>query len=127
MSNLSSLIAIEIKRRKSTPAAMAKDLGLAYPSFLAVLAGKSVPNARSLPKYAKLVGMKVEKVIAIAGSRKWGSKKGKKTVSVGRVGRGPGRPKLPGVAKATVRLLSDTLASVQKKMDRMAKVIDGLR
>jgi hypothetical protein len=40
---------------------------------------------------------------------------------------GPGRPKLPGVAKGTVKMLSTSIASVQKRLVALQKVIDQIK
>ncbi len=67
----------------------AEKAGVSLPSFRSVAAGKAVPNARSIDKYASFLGVSVDEIRASAGSRGGkGKAKGK---------RGPGRP--PGKAK----------------------------
>jgi len=132
MAKLSSLLAAKIKSADLNFTTAAKALDISAPSLRAVLGGHSAPNSRSLSKYAKFLGITEEKVAAIGGPR--GGKDGKAGKRRGRPpGTGkakpkgkPGRPKLPGVAKATIRLLSANLESIQKRINRMSKVIEKL-
>jgi hypothetical protein len=133
MSKLSSLLAAKMKSADLNFTAAAKELDISAPSLRAVLSGRSAPNSRSLGKYAKFLGIS-EDAVAEAGGPRGGKKGGKRRGRPAGKGKGaakkkgkPGRPKLPGVAKATVRLLSATLASVQKRIDRMNKVIAKIR
>lgn len=131
MSKLSSLLAAKMKSADLNFTAAAKALDLSAPSLRAVLAGRSAPNSRSLGKYAKFLGISEEAVAAAGGPRggkAGGKRRGRPPGKVKATKKGkPGRPKLPGVAKATVRLLAATLASVQKRIDRMNKVIAKIR
>lgn len=118
MTKLSALLSSKIKSKKLTLTAAAISAKVTFPSFKAVLDGRSAPNSRSIPKYAKFLGISEEQVVAAAGPRggkKRGKPKGKR-----------GRPKLPGVAKATIKLLTEGLASIQKRIDRMNKAIENL-
>ncbi len=133
MAKLSSLLAAKIKSADLNFTAAAKALDVSAPSLRAVLDGRSAPNSRSLGKYAKFLGLTDEKVAAIAGPRggKAGGKAGKRRGRPPGTGKAkakgkPGRPKLPGVAKATLRLLSANVMSIQKRVDRMNKVIEKL-
>ena len=38
-----------------------------------------------------------------------------------------GRPKLPGVAKGTIKVLSTSIASVQKRIAALQKVVDKIQ
>jgi hypothetical protein len=155
MASLSSLVAAKIKFAKLNAAAAAAALDVSAPSLRSVLAGKAVPNSRSIGKYAKFLGISEEAVLASAGTRGGKAPKAKatKAVVVGAKRRGrppgagnkakagapakadapakaekkakgkPGRPKLPGVAKATLRLLTASVESIQKRAVSMLKVI----
>lgn len=126
MTKLSSLLSAKLKSKNLTLTAAATSAKVTFPSLKSVLDGRSAPNSRSIPKYAKFLGISEEQVIAAAGprgGRKRGRRKAKATKPKGK----PGRPKLPGVAKATVKLLTKTLGSVQKRIDHMQKVIAKIR
>jgi len=115
MTKLSSLLSAKIKSKSLTLTAAAAAAKVTFPSLKAVLDRRSAPNSRSIPKYAKFLGITAEQVVAAAGPRsgkKHAKMKGKR-----------GHPKLPGVAKGTIKLLMNGLASIQKRIDRMGKVI----
>lgn len=102
--SLKKLLTEKLKATGQNANEAAKAAGITPITFKAVLAGKSVPNARSLPKYASFLGLSTDEVAKIAGDRK-----GKKTAS----GKKPGRPaKSAQAAKA---------AGVAKKRGRPAK------
>lgn len=130
MAKLSSLLAAKIKSAELNFTAAAKALDVSAPSLRAVLDGRSAPNSRSLGKYAKFLGLTEEKVAAIGGPRggKAGGKRRGRPPGTGKAkAKGkPGRPKLPGVAKATLRLLSANVMSIQKRINSMNKVIEKL-
>lgn len=94
--SLSKKIAAKLKADGITAVQAAKQAGITAITFKAVLAGKSVPNSRSVDKYAKFLGMSTDEVLAIAGSRK-GKAKGKaktaKAKKPGKRGRPPGKAK----------------------------------
>lgn len=121
MTKLASLLSAKIASKKLTLTAAAISAKLTFPSLKAVLDGRSAPNSRSIPKYAKFLGITEEEVVAAAGPR-GGKKRGTQKPKGKR-----GRPKLPGVAKATIKLLREGLASIQKRIDRMNKVIDRIK
>ena len=150
MASLSSLVAAKIKSANLNAAAAAAALDVSAPSLRSVLAGKAVPNSRSLGKYAKFLGISEDAVLASAGTRGGKAPKAKasakaagakprgrppgagnkakagapaKAVKVAKSDKGPGRPKLPGVAKATLRLLTASVESIQKRAASMLKVI----
>lgn len=127
MAKLSSLLAAKIKSAGLNFTAAAKALDVSAPSLRAVLASRSAPNSRSIGKYAKFLGISEQKVVAIGGPRggKGGKRRGRPPGKAKPKGK-PGRPKLPGVAKATLRLLSANVESIQKRINRMNKVIEKL-
>ncbi len=129
MAKLSSLLAAKMKSANLNFTAAADALDVSAPSLRAVLADRSAPNSRSLGKYAKFLGISEAAVSAASAPRGGGKRRGRPPGK----GKGkdkpkgkPGRPKLPGVAKATIRLLSQTVASIQKRINRMNKVIEKL-
>jgi hypothetical protein len=140
MASLSTLLAAKIQDKGLNFTAAANALDVSSPSLRAVLAGRSVPNKRSVGKYAKFLDLSEDEVMAVAGTRGGKGKKGKggKGKAKGKPGRRgrpagkdkpkgkPGRPKLPGVAKATIRLLTTSITSVQKRIDRMRRVIEKI-
>ena len=126
MAKLSSLLAAKIKSAELNFTAAAKALDVSAPSLRSVLDGRSAPNSRSLGKYAKFLGLTDEKVAAIAGPR-GGKRRGRPPGTGKAKAKGkPGRPKLPGVAKATLRLLSANVMSIQKRINSMNKVNEKL-
>lgn len=125
MTKLSSLLTSKIESKKLTLTAAAISAKVTFPSLRAVLDGRSAPNSRSIPKYAKFLGISEEQVVAAAGPR-GGKKRGRGKAKAGKTKGKRGRPKLPGVAKATIKLLTDNLGSIQKRIDRMSKVIEKI-
>lgn len=94
MSKLTDAVEAKLAADGVSATAAAKAAGLSLPSFRAVLKGKSVPNARGLKKYAKLLGISEEEVNALAGASpkaKRGRKPGKKAKAKGKPGRKPGK------------------------------------
>ncbi len=92
--SLSKKIAAKLKADGLNAAQAAQKAGITAITFKAVLAGKSVPNSRSVDKYAKFLGMTTEEVLAIAGSRKGkGKGKAKAAKTPGKRGRPPGKAK----------------------------------
>lgn len=120
MTKLASLLSSKIKSKDLTLTAAAISAKVTFPSLRAVLDCRSAPNSRSIPKYAKFLGITEEQVVAAAGPR-GGKERGRPP---GKVKGKRGRPKLPGVAKATIKLLMEGLASIQKRIDRMQSVIE---
>ncbi len=98
MSKLTDAVEAKLAADGVSATAAAKAAGLSLPSFRAVLKGKSVPNARGLKKYAKLLGISEEEVNALAGDSpkaKRGRKPGKKAAK-GKPGRKPGKKAAKG-------------------------------
>jgi hypothetical protein len=132
MAKLSDLIAAKMKSANLNFTAAADALDISAPSLRAVLADRSAPNSRSLGKYAKFLGIS-ESAVSAASAPRGGGKGGKRRGRPPGKAKGkdkpkgkPGRPKLPGVAKATLRLLSHSVASIQKRINSMNKVIEKL-
>src|SRR5690606_26888675 len=154
--SLSKKIAAKLKTDGLTAAQAAKQAGITAITFKAVLAGKSVPNSRSVDKYAKFLGMSTDEVLAIAGSRK-GKGKAAKAKKPGKRGRPPGkskrgrpagkakrgrppgkaskaakvpgrrgRPAKPGVPLAKVKAVAKQIARAQKVLDRLAGTVAKL-
>ncbi len=86
MPSLANLLAAKIKSAGLNVTGAAKKAGISFPSFHAALIGKSVPNARSVDKYASFLGITADQVMSSAG-KKPAAAKGKKP---GRRGRPPG-------------------------------------
>jgi len=103
--SLSKLIKAKLKADGLTTAQAAKKAGITAITFKAVTAGTSVPNSRSLSKYASFLGISLEEAQKLAGDRKGkGMKRGPKPGKKAKVAKAPkgaakrGRP--PGKAKA---------------------------
>jgi hypothetical protein len=129
MAKLSSLLSAKIKAADLNFTAAAKALAVSAPSLRSVLAGRSAPNSRSIGKYAKFLGISEEAVTAASpprGGGKGGRRPGRTAGKADKPKGKPGRPKLPGVAKATIRLLTQTVDSIQKRINRMNKVIERI-
>lgn len=126
MTKLASLLSAKIESKKYTLTAAARSAKVTFPSLRAVLDGRSAPNSRSIPKYAKFLSITEDQVVAAAGPR--GGKRRERGKVKGAKPQGkPGRPKLPGVAKATINLLTEGLASILKRIERMSRVIDKIK
>jgi len=107
--SLSKLIKAKLKADGLTTAQAAKKAGITAITFKAVTAGTSVPNSRSLSKYASFLGISLEEAQKLAGDRKGkGMKRGPKPGKKAKAAKAPkaakngaakrGRP--PGKAKA---------------------------
>jgi transcriptional regulator with XRE-family HTH domain len=128
MAKLSSLLAAKMKSANLNFSATAEELGVSAPSLRAVLADRSAPNSRSLNKYAKFLGIS-EDAVSAASAPRGGKRRGRpagKGKGKTKVKGKPGRPRLPGVAKATLRLLSQGVASIQGRINSMNRVIEKL-
>lgn len=84
--SLSKKLGARVKASGLSPAAAALKAGITLITFNAVLAGKSVPNARTIPKYAKFLKISTKDMKALAGNRKGRKTKAKR-------GRKPGKSK----------------------------------
>ena len=76
MSSLADAINAKLAASGISATAAARAAGLSLPSFRAALKGKSSPNARSIKKYAKLLAISEDEVLALVGSSS--AAKGKK-------------------------------------------------
>ncbi len=139
MSKLTDAVEAKLAADGVSATAAAKAAGLSLPSFRAVLKGKSVPNARGLKKYAKLLGISEEEVNALAGDSpkakrgrkgkgkgkkakgKPGRKPGKK--AKGKPGRKPGRKAKSGLAASVMQLIAQ---AEEVLGDDLAVAVHGL-
>lgn len=126
MTKLATLLSSKIQSKNLTLTAAAISAKVTFPSFKAVLDGRSAPNSRSIPKYAKFLGISKEQVVAAAGPR-GGKKRGRGKAKAAKQKGKRGRPKLPGVARGTVKLLTEGMALIQKQVDQMNEVIAKIR
>jgi hypothetical protein len=67
MPSLAQLLNDKITKDALAVTAAAKKAGISFPSFHAALHGKSVPNARSVDKYASFLGITTAEVQAASG------------------------------------------------------------
>ncbi len=111
MTSLAQLLNAKITKDGLAVTAAAKKAGISFPSFHAALHGKSVPNARSVNKYASFLGISIADVQAASGkpakAAKGKAKKAKKAAKgkakkAGRRGRPPGS-KSNAAAKAAAK------------------------
>ena len=117
MPSLAQLLNAKITKDGLAVTAAAKKAGISFPSFHAALHGKSVPNARSVNKYASFLGISIAEVQAASGkpakaakAAKGKAKKGAKAKKAakgkakkaGRRGRPPGS-KNKAAAKAAAK------------------------
>jgi hypothetical protein len=137
MSKLIEAVEAKLAADGVSATAAAKAVGLSLPSFRAVLKGKSSPNARGLKKYAQLLGISAEEVLALVGppgekpkrGRKSGvkakkAKKGKAGVKAkGKPGRKPGVKVKGGGFSGVVALLAQAEALLG---DDLAVAVHGL-
>ena len=93
MSSLSSLLADKLAAEGLSIAQAAEKLDVAQPSFRKVVNGASVPNARSIGKYATFLGKSVEELKSLATASRDSAAKPKAKKAKGT--RGPGKAK-PG-------------------------------
>jgi hypothetical protein len=141
MPNLAQLVSQKIKADGLNLTAAAKSAGVSIPSFRGVLSGKSVPNARSIGKYAAFLGLSGEEIAKIAGkgkARKAATGKGKAKKAATGKGRGRpakaakvvkvpgrrGRPPAPGPSPRILKRLSAQIARAEKALGK-AKAILG--
>jgi transcriptional regulator with XRE-family HTH domain len=87
MSTIKELLVAKLKELDLSATAAAEKFGLSAPGVRAVAAGKSLPNARSLAKYADLLGVPAEELKAQAAAARGGDAK-------------PAKGKKPAKAKA---------------------------
>jgi len=137
--SLAKLIAKKLSQSGLTPAQGAAKANITAITFKAVLAGKSVPNKRSLAKYAKFLGLSTRETTKLAGNR---AKKGKKAAvkavkKAGKRGRPPGKAKKAGksatksgkksgVAPGKLKAISKQIARAHKVLVKLAATVAKL-
>jgi len=104
--SLKTQVAAEVKRRDLTITGAADAIGVTYPSIRAVLSGDSLPNARSLDKYAKFLGVDADKLFAQVEREK------------DRTGRRPGRPPGSGSKKSKSKKSKSKKKAAKKKSSK---------
>lgn len=104
---LKKKIAAEIKSRDLTITGAAAAIGVTFPSLRALLDGKSLPNARSIGKYASFLGVSTEALTAEVDKEK------------DRTGVRPGRPK--GAAPKAAKVKKAAKKTVKAKPAKPAK------
>lgn len=117
MASLKSLLAAKIESSGLKVTAAAKKAGISFPSFHAALIGKATPNARSVDKYAKFLGISAEEVMSAAGKKAAPIKAAKKG-KPGRRGRPPGSKNKTSNAATSTRS-----ASAPKGLPKIAKAL----
>ncbi|MBA3845689.1 MAG: helix-turn-helix transcriptional regulator, partial [Planctomycetes bacterium] len=90
MSKLSQMLNAKIEADGLNATSAAEKSGISFPSFVAALKGKSVPNSRSIDKYAAFLGVSVDDVRSASADADSPRGKGKAGRPAGK--RGPGRP-----------------------------------
>lgn len=120
MASLSQLLAAKLESEGISATKAAEKLGVAAPSFRAVLQGKSKPNKRTFAKYASFLGVAEDDVRAAAGI----TAKGGKAPSGKRRGRPPGsgkrRGRPPGSGKGRGRASGDARGALAQIEDALA-------
>ena len=137
--SLAKLIAAKLSSTGLSAAQGAAKAGITAVTFKAVLAKKSVPNKRSLTKYAKFLDISVDEAAKLAGNR---AKKGKKSAAKaakaarkpGKRGRPPGKAKKAakksvkkaGVAFGKLKAIGKQIARAQKVLAKLAASVAKL-
>ena len=127
MPNLKALLAAKIQSSGLKITAAAKKAGISFPSFHAAAIGKATPNARSVDKYAKFLGISAEEVMSAAG-KKAGPVKAAKKGKPGRRGRPPGsKNKAKGAGVAAAKGLPRIAKALAKAAASLEKLAAALR
>lgn len=95
-SQFSLAIAAKKSELKISTAALAKTIGVGAQALADVMAGRRVPNAATLAKYATFLGLDLEQVKALVGKADAPAKKGRKA----KAGKSAKSEKSPKAAKA---------------------------
>jgi transcriptional regulator with XRE-family HTH domain len=98
MSSIKDLLVAKLKELDLSATAAAEKFGLSAPGVRAVAAGKSLPNARSLAKYADLLGVSADELKALAAAGRNGGAKPAKGKAKG--GKAPRKSLKKGARKA---------------------------
>ena len=127
MPNLKSLLAAKIQSSGLKITAAAKKAGVSFPSFHAAVIGKATPNARSVDKYAKFLGITAEEVMRAAGKKAPGKAAAKTAGKPGRRGRPPGsKNKTAGAAAAAPKAsprIAKALAKAAASLEKLAAAL----
>jgi hypothetical protein len=150
MPSLAQLLNAKITKDSLAVTAAAKKAGISFPSFYAALHGKSVPNARSVNKYASFLGISVADVQAASGKAAKPAKaakgkmkkakkakdaakgKMKKAKKAGRRGRPPGSKNKAAAkaaakaAKAAAKVNRKALAALSASLKKATALLSKL-
>jgi hypothetical protein len=91
MASISDLLAAKLKSDDLSTAGAAKAAGVSLPSMRSALKGTSLPNARSVGKYASFLGLGEADLIEIIAASKGGKGGGRKGAKAATRGRPPGK------------------------------------
>ena len=130
MPALKQLLAAKIQSSGLKITAAAKKAGISFPSFHAAVIGKATPNARSVSKYAKFLGISAEEVMHAAGKKAVGKSTKAATGKPGRRGRPLGsKNKAKGAAGSTPKApprIAKALAKAAASLEKLAAVLKGV-
>ena len=141
MSTFAEAVNAKIQEKGLNATAAAEAIGVSAVSLRAVVSGKSVPNARSLDKYASFAGLSVEEAKAlIAAGRaaapakakkgpkaKKGEKKAAKAAKAPKTGKPGRKPRSSGSSSAALAEIGKALAAAESLAgDKLAMTVHGL-
>ncbi|MCS6971359.1 MAG: helix-turn-helix transcriptional regulator [Planctomycetota bacterium] len=108
--------------------AAARQVGLSLPAFRAVLKGESVPNARSLSKYAALLGLSVEEVQKLLPERSGEEQKRAPTRSRSSAARNrsPTAARILAFLEQAEAIMNDRLAVMVHRLPKEKRATIGL-
>jgi hypothetical protein len=112
MASISDLLAAKLKADELSTAGAAKAAGVSLPSMRSALKGTSLPNARSVGKYATFLGLSQDEVVEIIAAAKGGKSGGRKAAKGATRGRPPGR-KSKGAGGDTAAALETIKAALK--------------
>lgn len=124
MSKLSNMLNTKIEADGLTLTSAAEKAGISFPSFAAAVKGKSVPNSRSIDKYAAFLGVSIDEVRAASADADSPRGKGK---GKGAGKRGPGRPpgkRGPGRPAGRGRPRKDGAINAGSALDQIRAALD---
>ena len=130
MPTLKQLLAAKIQSSGLKITAAAKKAGISFPSFHAAVIGKATPNARSVDKYAKFLGISTEEVMSASGKKAAHKATKAATGKPGRRGRPPGsKNKEKGTGAATPKAsprIAKALAKAAASLEKLAAALKGV-